>query len=119
MRPATDAHPLTQRQNQIPGLTRLSLGPPNKNAQLNPLTGRSLVQAVCLRLGTKALMTAGATVGSSCAAHATTQAAGVEGVKGPWGIAPTAAGWWPVLHGKRPLRLPAAEGLGCPSKGLY
>ena len=48
----------------------------------------------------------------------TTQAEGAEGVKGPWDIAPTAVGGRPGLHGKRPLRLPAAEGLGCPSKGL-
>ena len=60
MRPVTDAHPLAQRQNQTLGLTRLSLGPP-KNAQHNPLTGRSLVQAVCLCLGTKARMNTSAT----------------------------------------------------------
>ena len=53
-----------------------------------------------------------------CWGHTTTQAEGVEGVTGPGDIAPTAVGGWPGPHGKRPGQLPAAEGLGCPSKGL-
>ena len=64
MRLVIDAHRLAQRQNQNLRPDKTEPGA-TKNAQHSPLTSRSLGQAVCLRLGTKALMKTSATSDSS------------------------------------------------------